>query len=188
MWILLQAAFGLWNANLFQPFHTARIRSVAAQTLVQLQYFAHLRAHRHRWGERRERVLEDHRHFRAANCLQRFLVSGQKVLIMKFRFACDASVLRKQPHCRQNSLAFARPGLAHDAEAFARRDLKAGAFHGMHFAIRRIKTYVQVFDGKYGIGHRKCLYTTCWSVYPFTHSPRKALDSSSFHANSPRSA
>ena len=94
---------------------------LAPQAPVALQHQRHLRADRQVGIQRGHRVLEDHRHARAADLAhaRRFRHADQ-LFALEGDAPFDPAVLSQQAHQRHRRLGLAGAGLADDAEHFAR--------------------------------------------------------------------
>ena len=91
-----------------------------------------LRAHGHQRVQRRERVLEDHRHDPATQVAQPFGRQPEDARPVQVdRTGGDADRLGQQAHDRVGRDRLARSGFAHHAEDLAARELEGDVLDGM---------------------------------------------------------
>ena len=150
--ILLQPARRIRDAHLFQPFPGPAHGLGGRQPQVQAQGLGDLLADPHVRGERRQRVLEDHGHLRAADAVQRLGLQPQDLLTLKPDRARGPAVLGQQSHDRHEGLALARAAFAHHAQGFAPRHLQADAAHGVDLTIMGVEGDLQIIDRQDGGG------------------------------------
>ena len=99
---------------------------------VGLQHLVDLLAAGHDRVERRHRLLEDHRHARAAQLAQARFARGQDVLAFEQDLARGRlQRLGEQPHHGEGDHRLARARLAHQADDLAGIDGEAHLFDGM---------------------------------------------------------
>ena len=65
-----------------------------------------------------------------------------------FTLPVAPAVVREKAERGQKQLALARSGFADDAETFAFGDVETDALDGVHFAVRRRETHVEIADLK----------------------------------------
>jgi len=100
---------------------------------VRAQHFVDLLAAGHDGIERRHRLLEDHRHARAAQLAQPVLAGRQDVLALQENLARGRlQCLGEQAHHREGDHRLARTGFAHETDDLAGIDGEAHLFDGMH--------------------------------------------------------
>src|SRR5690606_19440694 len=99
-------------------------------TPVDDQRFGNLKADSQHRIERRHRLLEDHRHFVAADTAHLRLRERQKLFPRKLDRALDLALsLWRQPHDGKGRHALARTGLAHYSHSLLRPYIEGDPFH-----------------------------------------------------------
>ncbi|MNL12537.1 hypothetical protein D3C87_1334090 [compost metagenome] len=119
---------------------------------MKLEDLGHLVAHLHQRVQRRHGFLEDHGHAVAAQLAQLGVRSVRDVAARQQDLPAFQAqhVLGQQAHDGAARDRLARPGLAHDADDFARAYGQADAFGGVAAVARAGQADVQVADFKNG--------------------------------------
>src|SRR6266404_7645139 len=116
--------------------------------MVQFDRLADLVANREDRIERRHRLLKNHRDLVAAYLAHRFVVELQEIPPAIDNFTADDFSRRRldETHDRQRGHALAATRFADQAESFALADLETYAVDGAHFALRRKKRRLKIFN------------------------------------------
>ncbi len=133
-----------------QPLARPRLRRVPRKPQVQPQRLGDLLTDLHVRGQRRQRVLEDHGHLRAADAVEVPRLQPKQLLPVQLRRSRSPAVAGQQPHHRQEGLALARPALADHAQRLAALDIQRDAAHGADHAIVGVEIDGEVLQGKDG--------------------------------------
>jgi hypothetical protein len=150
--VLAQAARRVGDAHVLQPFPGALHRVVAGEPVMQAQRLGDLLADAHMRGERGQRVLEDHRHLRAADAVQRPRPQAQELGPQELRRARGAAVGRQEAHHGHEGLALAGAAFADDPEGLAARDGEGDAADGVDDPVVGGEVDPQVLDRKNRFG------------------------------------
>ena len=125
---------------------------------VGLQHLVDLQAAGHDRIERRHRLLEDHRHARAAQFAQPRLAGGQHVLALEQDLARGRlQGLGQQPHDGEGDHRLARAGFAHQADDLAGIDREAHFFDRVDAvgASRQGNAQIADFEDGLFVGHQR---------------------------------
>ena len=118
---------------------------------MAVQHLHYLLAHRHHGIEAGHRVLEDHRHFVAADTLDLRRPHLQHVLTMEHHSALyHLARIGEQVHQRQGQGGLAATALPHDAQHLARLQGEAHAVDRLDSAFFRGELNPQVRDFQKG--------------------------------------
>jgi hypothetical protein len=152
--VLPQAPLGVGDAHLFQPELGMVHRRLGAHAQVQPQRLGDLFADAHVRRQRGERILEDHRHLRAADVVELADFEAQQLLALELRRAAGPAVGGQEAHDRHEGLALAGAAFAHHPQALAASHAERDAAHRVHHAVMGLETDGEILDREDRIGLR----------------------------------
>jgi hypothetical protein len=145
--ILVDAPFGLGDADTAQPVNGLDSRSRAAQQRVRFDRFDDLLTHAHHRVQARGRFLEDHGHTPTAHSAHARFGQCERVLAVEFdTTGGDAPAFRQQPHQRQRRHALAAARFADQRKGLAAVDGQAQRVDGPDEPAVAVKLDGQILD------------------------------------------
>ena len=150
MRILLQAALGIADADLFQGIDDERFRLREIHAAVQAKAFSDLAPNAKGGIEAGHRLLENHADTVAANLLHPREAHRDQVFALKHHAACfDARGRRwQQPHDGLRCHTLAATGFAHQAQHLAGFEFKAHILDDAGITLFRIEADRQALDAE----------------------------------------
>jgi hypothetical protein len=151
--VLLEALFGVRDADQLEQLHGAFGGLASRHAEVLFQALDDLAPHAHRRVERGHRVLEDHRYLRPPDVEHALLGELEKVLALEDDLAAPYYGVRLgvQAHDAPRRDRLSRPRLADDGERLASPEVEGRATYGLHLAGVGAERDAEVVDAEDGL-------------------------------------
>jgi hypothetical protein len=149
--VVVSSTRGVRDPDLLEDLDRSATRFRTTEPDVRFEHLGDLGTDRHHGIETGHRILEDHRHLRAAKPPELVLGHAQQWLTVELDSpARNRRGAAEQSHHRQGGHRFAAPGLPDDRDRLPFVDRQVDAVHRVYLAPQHAEPHGQVLDLEQG--------------------------------------